>query len=55
MAIGVWISLFAYFALMIVIGLWAMRTSSATAEDYMLGGAVPSVLKLRRCQPAHQI
>ena len=38
MAIGVWISLFAYFALMIVIGLWAMRTSSATAEDYMLGG-----------------
>jgi len=38
MAIGVWISLFAYFALMIAIGLYAMRTSTSTSEDYMLGG-----------------
>jgi len=38
MASGVWISLFLYFALMIVIGLYAMRKASATAEDYMLGG-----------------
>ncbi|GGE59606.1 osmoregulated proline transporter OpuE [Streptosporangium jomthongense] len=38
MAIGVWISLFAYFALMIAIGVYAMREASATAEDYMLGG-----------------
>ncbi|MGM8932172.1 sodium/proline symporter PutP [Salinicola halophyticus] len=38
MAIGVWISLFAYFVLMIAIGLYAMRTSTSTSEDYMLGG-----------------
>ncbi|WP_456269954.1 sodium/proline symporter PutP [Kushneria sp. AK178] len=38
MAIGVWISLFAYFALMIGIGLYAMRTSTSTSEDYILGG-----------------
>ncbi|ART61991.1 sodium/proline symporter PutP [Kushneria marisflavi] len=38
MAIGVWISLFAYFALMIAIGVYAMRTSTSTSEDYMLGG-----------------
>lgn len=38
MAIGVWISLIAYFALMIGIGLYAMRTSTSTSEDYMLGG-----------------
>ncbi|HCR98101.1 MULTISPECIES: sodium/proline symporter PutP [Halomonas] len=38
MAIGVWISLFAYFALMIGIGLYAMRTSTSTSEDYVLGG-----------------
>ncbi|WP_110647393.1 sodium/proline symporter PutP [Salinicola peritrichatus] len=38
MAIGVWISLIAYFVLMIAIGLYAMRTSTATSEDYMLGG-----------------
>ncbi|MCK0768000.1 sodium/proline symporter PutP [Chromohalobacter canadensis] len=38
MAIGVWISLFAYFVLMIGIGLYAMRTSTSTSEDYMLGG-----------------
>lgn len=38
MAIGVWISLFIYFALMIAIGLYAMRKSTTTSEDYMLGG-----------------
>ncbi|PRY61643.1 SSS family solute:Na+ symporter [Vreelandella songnenensis] len=38
MAIGVWISLFAYFALMIGIGVYAMRTSTSTSEDYVLGG-----------------
>lgn len=38
MAIGVWISLFIYFALMIGIGLFAMRTSTSSSEDYMLGG-----------------
>ncbi|MEP3562804.1 MAG: sodium:proline symporter, partial [Marinobacter sp.] len=38
MAIGVWISLFAYFALMIAIGIYAMRTSTSSSEDYMLGG-----------------
>ncbi|GHB27986.1 sodium/proline symporter PutP [Salinicola rhizosphaerae] len=38
MAIGVWISLIAYFVLMIAIGLYAMRTSTSTSEDYMLGG-----------------
>ncbi|WP_438767801.1 sodium/proline symporter PutP [Kushneria sp. TE3] len=38
MAIGVWISLFAYFALMVGIGLYAMRTATSTSEDYMLGG-----------------
>ncbi|CAM3498265.1 sodium/proline symporter PutP [Halomonas lysinitropha] len=38
MAIGVWISLFAYFALMIAIGFYAMRKSTSTSEDYMLGG-----------------
>ena len=38
MAIGVWISLFAYFALMIAIGIFAMRRSTSSSEDYMLGG-----------------
>lgn len=38
MAIGVWISLIAYFAVMIGIGIFAMRTSTASSEDYMLGG-----------------
>jgi len=38
MAIGVWISLFGYFALMIAIGIYAMRTSTSSSEDYMLGG-----------------
>ncbi|MFN2354490.1 MAG: sodium/proline symporter PutP [Desulfopila sp.] len=38
MAIGVWISLFAYFALMIAIGIFAMRRSTSSSEDYMLAG-----------------
>ncbi|MBQ0747237.1 MAG: sodium/proline symporter PutP [Marinobacter sp.] len=38
MAIGVWISLIGYFALMIAIGVYAMRTSTSSSEDYMLGG-----------------
>lgn len=38
MAIGVWISLFAYFALMIAIGIYAMRKATSSSEDYMLGG-----------------
>jgi SSS family solute:Na+ symporter len=38
MATGVWISLFAYFALMIAIGLYAMRKSTSTSEGYILGG-----------------
>lgn len=38
MAIGVWISLFIYFALMIAIGFYAMRKSTSTSEGYILGG-----------------
>ena len=38
MATGVWISLIGYFALMIAIGFYAMRKSTSTSEDYMLGG-----------------
>ncbi|MCA1773388.1 MAG: sodium/proline symporter PutP [Halomonas sp.] len=38
MAIGVWISLIAYFALMIGIGIYAMRKATSSSEDYMLGG-----------------
>ncbi len=38
MAIGVWISLIGYFVLMIAIGLYAMRTSTSSSEEYMLGG-----------------
>ena len=38
MAIGVWISLFIYFALMIAIGVYAMRKSTSSSEDYVLGG-----------------
>ncbi|SFH20745.1 sodium/proline symporter PutP [Modicisalibacter xianhensis] len=38
MAIGVWISLIAYFVLMIAIGFYAMRKATSTSEDYMLGG-----------------
>jgi len=37
-AIGVWISLIGYFALMIAIGVYAMRTSTSSSEEYMLGG-----------------
>ncbi|WP_254275237.1 sodium/proline symporter PutP [Halomonas sp. 3H] len=38
MATGVWISLLGYFALMIAIGVYAMRKSTSSSEDYMLGG-----------------
>ncbi|WP_386078500.1 sodium/proline symporter PutP [Vreelandella sp. F11] len=38
MAIGVWISLIAYFVLMVAIGIYAMRKSTSSSEDYMLGG-----------------
>ncbi len=38
MATGVWISLFIYLALMIAIGFYAMRKSTSSSEDYMLGG-----------------
>ncbi len=38
MGIGVWVSLIAYFALMIAIGVYAMRTSTSSSEQYMLGG-----------------
>ncbi|WNK19186.1 sodium/proline symporter PutP [Halomonas piscis] len=38
MAIGVWISLFTYFALMLGIGFYAMRASTSTSEGYILGG-----------------
>lgn len=38
MAIGIWISLFLYFGLMIAIGFYAAKKSTATSEEYMLGG-----------------
>lgn len=38
MAAGAWISLFMYFVLMIIIGLYAMRKSTSTSQDYMLSG-----------------
>ena len=38
MATGVWISLLGYFALMIAIGIYAMRKATSSSEDYMLGG-----------------
>lgn len=38
MAIGVWISLLLYFALMLGIGFYAWRKSTASSEEYMLGG-----------------
>lgn len=38
MQTGTWISLSAYFLLMIGIGIYAWRKSAATAEGYMLGG-----------------
>ncbi|WP_376870409.1 sodium/proline symporter PutP [Albirhodobacter sp. R86504] len=38
MELGVWISLTAYFALMLGIGVYAYRKSSSDSEDYLLGG-----------------
>lgn len=38
MAIGVWISLILYFCLMLGIGFYAWRKSTASSEEYMLGG-----------------
>jgi solute:Na+ symporter, SSS family len=38
MAIGVWISLLLYFGLMIAIGFYAWRKSTASSEEYLLGG-----------------
>ena len=38
MAIGVWISLGLYFALMIAIGYYAYRNSTSSSEEYILGG-----------------
>ncbi|MFD1342582.1 sodium/proline symporter PutP [Litorisediminicola beolgyonensis] len=38
MAIGIWISLLAYFALMLGIGFYAWRKSTSNSEDYVLGG-----------------
>ncbi|MCE0506557.1 MULTISPECIES: sodium/proline symporter PutP [unclassified Roseivivax] len=38
MQIGVWISLIAYFALMLGIGFYAYRKSTSNSEQYLLGG-----------------
>ncbi|MEO3431649.1 sodium/proline symporter PutP [Inquilinus sp. CAU 1745] len=38
MAVGVWISLTAYFVLMLLIGFYAWRKSTSSSEEYMLGG-----------------
>lgn len=38
MQLGIWISLLAYFGLMIAIGVYAMRRSTSDSEAYMLGG-----------------
>ncbi|MBN2740760.1 MAG: sodium/proline symporter PutP [Rhodobacteraceae bacterium] len=38
MGVGVWISLTAYFVLMIGIGVYAWRKSTSNSEEYMLGG-----------------
>lgn len=48
MAIGVWVSLTLYFGLMIGIGFYAWRQSTASSEEYMLGGRnlSPSVAAL---------
>jgi len=45
---GVWVSLAAYFALMLAIGVYAWRKSTASSEEYMLGGRSlsPSVAAL---------
>jgi SSS family solute:Na+ symporter len=44
MDIGIWISLFLYFGLMIAIGFYAAKKSTSSSEEYMLGG--------RRLHPA---
>lgn len=48
MAIGIWISLSLYFALMLGIGFYAYRNSTASSEEYILGGRKlsPSVAAL---------
>ena len=48
MAVGVWISLALYFSLMIGIGFYAWRKSTASSEEFMLGGRnlSPSVAAL---------
>ena len=38
MAIGIWISLGLYFALMLAIGYYAYRNSTSSSEQYILGG-----------------
>jgi SSS family solute:Na+ symporter len=38
MVAGVWISLIAYFGLMLAIGFYAWRKSTSSSEEYMLGG-----------------
>ncbi|CAA6679169.1 MULTISPECIES: sodium/proline symporter PutP [unclassified Lentimonas] len=38
MEVGIWISLFLYFGLMIAIGFYAARKSTSSSEEYMLGG-----------------
>jgi len=38
MALGVWISLIIYFGLMVGIGFYSWRKSTASSEEYMLGG-----------------
>lgn len=38
MQIGIWISLAAYFVLMLAIGVYAWRKSTSNSEEYMLGG-----------------
>lgn len=48
MQTGIWISLTAYFALMVAIGVYAWRKSTSSSEEYMLGGRnlPPSVAAL---------
>ncbi|MFD1796731.1 sodium/proline symporter PutP [Paracoccus aurantiacus] len=48
MATGIWISLAAYFLLMLGIGVYAWRKSTSNSEEYMLGGRnlPPSVAAL---------
>ncbi|MFV0408868.1 MAG: sodium/proline symporter PutP [Paracoccus sp. (in: a-proteobacteria)] len=38
MPIGIWVSLLAYFVLMLAIGVYAWRKSTSSSEDYVLGG-----------------